>query len=231
MLKQTILIVDDEPSISQTLEYALQLDSFNTLSCEFGKQALDILQKQSIDFIVLDVGLPDINGFELCKKIRQFSNIPILFLTARNDEFDRILGLEIGADDYVCKPFSPREVSTRIKVILKRLQSNLPTVQTTPRLKSNLQIDLSKASVIYYDQVLALTKFEYQLLTLMHQRPDQVFSRTQLMDAIWPNSASLERSVDTHIKSLRAKLKNNYAQSNTIKTHRGLGYSVNSKNN
>ena len=223
MQKQTVLIVDDEPSISQTLEYALQLEGFSTISCELGEQALEILQNQTIDFIVLDVGLPDINGFELCKKIRSLTQTPILFLTARNDEFDRILGLEIGADDYVCKPFSPREVSTRIKVILKRLQ---PAIEPPQNHSSKLEINLDKASAKYFGKTLDLTKYEYQILALMYQRPEQVFSRTQLMDAIWPNSASLERSVDTHIKSLRAKLNIIKDEEPLIKTHRGLGYSL-----
>ena len=226
MQKQTVLIVDDEPSISQTLAYALQLEGFNTAFCELGEQALEILQNQTIDFIVLDVGLPDINGFELCKKIRSFTQTPILFLTARNDEFDRILGLEIGADDYVCKPFSPREVSTRIKVILKRLNT---TKQETPTQNKLLELDSNKMSAMFYSTPLSLTKLEFQILDVLFKRQEQVYSRAQLMDIIWPNCASLERSVDTHIKSLRTKLKAINADHDIIKTHRGIGYSLSLK--
>jgi len=174
---------------------------------------------------VLDVGLPDINGFELCKKVRQFSNIPILFLTARNDEFDRILGLEIGADDYVCKPFSPREVSTRIKVILKRL--NTTSEVTKPIVKNNdLALDSNTMSATFYSKPLNLTKLEFQILAVLFKRPQQVFSRAQLMDIIRPNADSLERSVDTHIKCLRTKLKSINLDDEIIKTHRGIGYSL-----
>ncbi|BCE03338.1 two-component system response regulator CreB [Marinicellulosiphila megalodicopiae] len=225
-MQPTILIVDDEPSISQTLVYALQLEGFNSVTCELGGQALEILKNQSIDFIVLDVGLPDINGFELCKTIREFSTTPILFLTARNDEFDRILGLEIGADDYVCKPFSPREVSTRIKVILKRLNTTSKKEPETTAHNALLELDSNTMSAMFYSKPLSLTKLEFQILAVLFKRPEQVYSRAQLMDIIWPNSASLERSVDTHIKSLRTKLKSINCDHDIIKTHRGIGYSL-----
>jgi two-component system, OmpR family, catabolic regulation response regulator CreB len=224
-----ILIVDDEPAISQTLEYALQLEGFEVQSCELGQQGLDIARTQNIDLIVLDVGLPDIQGFEVCKKLRQFSEVPVLFLTARNDEFDRILGLELGADDYVCKPFSPREVATRIKVILKRLQKPAPVINSAnlDNSTNQLSIDTQKAKVMFYGQGVDLTKYEFLLLSIMHNKSEQVFSREQLMQKIWPNDASLERSVDTHIKSLRVKLRSINSDVEVIKTHRGLGYSVN----
>lgn len=170
MQKQNILIVDDEPSIAETLEYALQGEGFEVTTCVLGGKAIAMLSDNEYRFalVVLDVGLPDINGFEVCKAIREFSEVPVLFLTARDQELDRIVGLEIGADDYVTKPFSPREVATRIKVILKRVQAIAPTPDPKTAVShtgnSCLTIDEQKARVHFIDVELKLTKYEYLLI-------------------------------------------------------------------
>jgi len=219
-----ILIVEDEPSIADNIVFALQLDGFSSRHCLLAADALDYVRQQQVDLAIIDVGLPDINGFELCRTIRTFSDIPIIFLTARADEVDRILGLELGADDYVTKPFSPRELSTRVKAILRRVK---PAADKTSPTTAPLWTDPDKAAVFYHQQKLELTRIEYLLLSQLIRYPEQVFSREQLMRAAWDNPEhSLERAVDTHIKSLRAKLKAVAPELNPIKTHRGLGYSL-----
>lgn len=226
MRKPTILIVDDEPAIADTMEFALITEGFDVLRCELGEQALNLVKcNPTIALVVLDVGLPDINGFEVCKNLREFSDTPVLFLTARNAELDRIVGLEIGADDYVVKPFSPREVATRVKVILKRLGASAPKQEK--KSEEVLFIDHEKAQVIFKNTELGLTRYEYLLLISLAEFPERVLSRTQLMDKVWPDcSGSMERSVDTHIKTLRAKLREVDPDCEVIKTHRGLGYSL-----
>jgi two-component system catabolic regulation response regulator CreB len=171
--------------------------------------------------VILDVGLPDMTGFDVCKQIRAISNVPILFLTARNHEIDRIVGLEIGADDYVTKPFSPREVVTRIKTILRRSEQ-IPTKQS-----SQFVVDEIANRILYCGQYLDLTRYEFLLLKTLVKQPQRVYSRNQLMDLVWANAEdTLERTVDAHVKTLRAKLRKIDAASNAIVTHRGMGYSL-----
>lgn len=198
-----------------------------------GSQAIAFVQQQTFDFIILDVGLPDINGFDVCKKIRQFNHTPLLFLTARDDEIDRIVGLEIGADDYCTKPFSSREIVSRIKAIWRRMdiQSQLQpaqsTIETQTIIAKTWQCIDESLQIHYQGSALQLTRYEYRLLKLLIDHPEQVFSRQQLMDHIWEHPEhSLERTVDTHIKSLRQKLKHISAEHDPITTHRGFGYSL-----
>ncbi len=215
-------MVEDEPSIADNIVFALQLDGFSSQHHLLAADALNALRQQPADLAIIDVGLPDFSGFDLCRQIRQFSDIPIIFLTARGDEVDRILGLELGADDYVTKPFSPRELSTRVKAILRRVGSN-----GNPAGRGALWHDPRRAGIYYHQQKLDLTRIEYLLLSLMIRHPEQVFSREQLMRAAWDHPEhSLERAVDTHIKALRAKLKAVIPEQSPIKTHRGLGYSL-----
>jgi two-component system catabolic regulation response regulator CreB len=186
-------------------------------------QVMPLLEKEAIDLIVLDIGLPDINGLELCKEIRQRCNLPIIFLTARATEIDRVVGLEIGADDYVVKPFSPRELTARVKAVLRRTRRPVverPTPQT-------FQVDESKRRISYRGRPLDLSRYEYNLLTLFIQRPGHVFSREQLMDMAWDEpEASMDRTVDAHIKNIRAKLKSIEPGMDPIVTHRGVGYAL-----
>lgn len=222
MSKSNILLVDDEPTIIEPLQYALETEGFQCQHCTLGQDAISLSINNSFDLVVLDIGLPDMSGFEVCKSIQKQNDIPVLFLTARGDEIDRIIGLEIGADDYVVKPFSPREVAARIKIILRRHTKTAPNA-----LPTTLQIDQSKAKAIYFNQELDLTRFELLILSYLYQSPEQVFSRSQIIEHIWPEkSGSMERSVDTHIKTLRAKLKQINPELEVIKTHRGLGYSL-----
>jgi two-component system catabolic regulation response regulator CreB len=167
-------------------------------------------------------------GFDVCKKIRETSQIPILFLTARNHEIDRIVGLEIGADDYVTKPFSPREIVARIHAILRRSQkSSNATPQNTIKHHGLFHVDEVANRIQYRNQYLELTRYEYLLLKTLIQQPQRVYSRDQLMDIVWANAENtLERTVDAHIKTLRAKLRLIDSANEAIVTHRGMGYSL-----
>ena len=215
-----ILLVEDEPAIADTLRYTLEQNGLQCLWASTISEAHSLLS-QSIDLCILDIGLPDGSGLDLCKEIRQQSDLPILFLTARQDEIDRIIGLEIGGDDYVGKPFSPREVCARVKAILRRKEGSVNSHAT----HSEFEIQDAAKKILFKNQSLDLTRQEYMLLHFLLQKPKQVFSRTQLMNAIWevPES-SMERTVDTHIKSLRKKI-NTITPNQCIKTHRGFGYS------
>jgi two-component system catabolic regulation response regulator CreB len=221
----TILLVEDESAIADSLVYTLKADGFQVDWRQLGQEAVQRVAESDIDLVILDVGLPDISGFEVCKQIRRFSEVPILFLTARSDEIDRVVGLEIGADDYVTKPFSLRELEARVRAILKRTQPEGHSVTSGDPWRH----DPASQSIFYQGQLLELTRYEYRLLTTMLAQPQRVFTRTQLMQAAWDApDHSLERVVDTHIKSLRAKLRAIDPDAELIKTHRGTGYSLQS---
>ncbi|KXU79406.1 beta-lactam response regulator transcription factor BlrA [Aeromonas enteropelogenes] len=221
MQKRLIWLVEDEASIADTLIYALQTDGFEVEWFMLGQQLLTRLAQAQPDFLILDVGLPDISGFELCKQVRARSDVPLMFLTARSEEIDRLIGLEIGADDYVAKPFSPREVCARVRVILRRSQP------TSPKQSAALTLDEERARIHFHGQPLMLTRYEYLLLKTLMQSPGRVYSRQQLMDLVWQDAEeSLDRTVDTHIKTIRAKLREQDPDANLILTHRGLGYSL-----
>jgi two-component system, OmpR family, catabolic regulation response regulator CreB len=223
-----ILIVEDEPSIADTLLFVLQGEGFSVTWKTLAGDALKLLQTTPIDLVIMDVGLPDITGFEACKQLRKFSNVPVIFLTARGDELDRVVGLEIGADDYVVKPFSPREVAARVKAILKRVMPALAFPQIEPQLesKSEFHIDQERLQIFYRNQLLQLTRVEFKLLQTLVEQPQRVFSRDQLLTAMGATAeAGYDRSIDTHIKTLRAKLRLIDADAEPIQTQRGFGYS------
>jgi len=213
-----ILIVEDEAAIADTLIFALQGEGFTTTWLTLGQAALEHQRQTPADLIILDIGLPDITGFETCKQLRRFSEVPVMFLSARDGEIDRVVGLEIGADDYVVKPFSPREVTARVRAILKRIgPSAAPAV---------FQVDLERMQISYHGQPLSLTRHEFRLLQSLLEQPKRVFSREQLLDAVGVAAdAGYERNIDSHIKSLRSKLRSVAADAEPIQTHRGLGYS------
>ncbi|WP_444923599.1 two-component system response regulator CreB [Microbulbifer sp. DLAB2-AF] len=220
-----ILIVEDEGAIADTLIYALQAEGFTTHWLALAGEALALLKSESFDLVILDVGLPDISGFEACKQLRRFSEVPVIFLTARNGEIDRVVGLEIGADDYVVKPFSPREVAARVKAILKRVAPRPERVKLSEA-KGPFRIDSASYQILFHEQLLPLTRHEYRLLETLLAQPGRVFSRAQLLDALGVAlEVGYERNVDSHIKGLRAKIREIAPDSKPIQTHRGLGYS------
>jgi len=221
-LERVILVVEDESGIADTVQYALETESFRTSWVNNGHDALKELAQKPINLVILDIGLPDINGFELLKSIRKQSDVPVIFLSARNEEIDRIVGLEIGADDYVSKPFSPRELVARVKAVLKRTGS----VPDKPP-ATGFELDKEKATIRFQGQALDLTRAEYSLLSTLLDQPGRVFERAQLIAQIWNhNHPSDERVIDTHIKEIRAKIRKIDTNADPIKTHRGIGYSL-----
>ncbi len=223
IMKARILIVDDEPAIVDTIQYALETDGFETVCLFSGESLMDVIAQQRIDLVVLDIGLPDISGLELCKEIRKTRDVPVIFLTARTDEIDRVVGLEIGADDYITKPFSPRELAARVKAVLRRTNNNYNKTSFTEAFRVNE----SKKQITYYGEALDLSRYEYEILKTFIRRPGHVFSRDHLMDIVWEQpDTSLDRTVDAHIKNIRAKLKAVKPELEAIVTHRGMGYSL-----
>ena len=224
-----ILIVEDEPAIADTLVYALKTEGFAPEWRTTGQEALAALAAGPFALVILDIGLPDLSGFEVCKQIRIRSAVPVLFLTARQAEVDRVVGLEIGGDDYVVKPFSPREVTARVKAILRRsvtIQCN-PLGYTSRGAPADFAVDEERCLIRFRGVALALTRNEYRLLKTLVARPGRVFSRDELMSAAWDDpGASFDRTVDAHIKMLRAKLLEVVPDADPIQTHRGLGYSL-----
>jgi two-component system catabolic regulation response regulator CreB len=221
-VKTSILIIEDEAPISDVLAYALKSEGYATQCCTLGSDGLEQLRRSVHALAILDVGLPDMNGFEVCREARKFTDTPILFLTARSDEVDRIVGLEIGADDYVTKPFSPREVVARVRVILRR-QSRAGGSENAIW----FEVDAESGRIRFCGATLDLTRYEFLLLKMLLDHSGRIYSRDVLMDAIWRDALDTsDRTVDTHIKTLRAKLKAVRNDLEPIVTHRGMGYSV-----
>lgn len=234
-----ILIVEDERSIADTVVHSVEREGYLAEWRMRGQEALDLLRQGEYALVVLDVGLPDISGFELCKSIRTFSQVPVIFLTARDDEIDRIVGLEIGADDYVTKPFSPRELGARIKTVLRRSAQAGATIfagqsvsaagetAACRLLGGKLKIDEEKMQALFLGQRLELTRYEFRLLALLAACPGRVYSREALMQQVWgDDSPSLDRTVDAHVKSLRGKFRELDDSAEPILTHRGSGYAL-----
>ena len=227
-----ILLVEDEPSIADNIVYALTTEGFEVVWCSTAAKALAAFAEEDFQLVVLDVGLPDMNGFDVCKKIRTGSCVPIIFVTARKDEIDRVVGLEIGADDYVVKPFSPRELSARVKAVLRRssqaaVAESEPTrnVSPSPAPVGQFSVDEERLEIRYQSCLLQLSRYEYRLLKVFLDRPGKVFSRDELMERVWDDPGSaLDRTVDAHIKTIRAKLHAISAKADPIRTYRGVGY-------
>jgi len=223
--RQTILIVEDEQSIAETITYALQTEGFAPVWKATGRDALAVLGVQTVALVVLDVGLPDMSGFDVCREMQKLGAPPVIFLTARSGEVDRIVGLELGADDYLAKPFSPRELTARVRAILRRANGKSVASPSSPA--GLWQHDEARCRILYRGQALDLTRNEYRLLAALLAAPGRVFSREQLMTAAWDDpGAALDRTVDAHVKLLRAKLRDAAPESDPIVTHRGLGYSL-----
>ena len=220
----TILIAEDETAIADTVLYALRSEGFAAEHVLLGSEVIPRVRAGGVDLVLLDVGLPDITGFEICRTLRTFSEVPVIFLTARDSEIDRVVGLELGADDYVVKPFSPRELAARVRARLRRRnQAETASWQA----HGTFEIDREGKRIRYRGHALDLTRYEYGLLDVLMQRPGAVLSRTQLMDRVWADALdSSDRTVDTHIKTLRAKLRITDENDDPIRTHRGLGYSL-----
>ena len=222
-MKHRILIVEDEPAISDNIQFVLESEGLETIRVATGLAAWPILDESRIDLIILDIGLPDINGLDLLKEIRRTRTTPIILLTARTAELDRVLGLEIGADDYVAKPFSPRELAARVKAVLRCCAPPA----TSKHSEEAFAVNTSKRAIAFFGSPLELSKYEYEILRRFIERKGHVFSREQLMNLVWEQpETSLDRTVDAHVKNIRAKLRAVRPDLEPIVTHRGSGYSL-----
>ena len=230
-MKPRILVVEDEPGIADTLQYALRTEGFEPHWCATGEDALAHARTAPPALVILDVGLPDASGFEVFRRLRETSDVPVVFLTARSDEIDRVVGLELGADDYMAKPFSPRELVARVRGVLRRsarsassatASSSSPTIASGP-----IVVDEGRMQVRYFGRALELSRYEYGLLRTLAARPGHVFTREALLDRVWgDDSASMDRTVDAHVKTLRAKMKAVVPGLEPIRTLRGSGYAL-----
>lgn len=228
MNKISVLVVEDEPAIAETIIYSLETEGFDVTHVGTGGEAIDVFRQKAPHFIVLDVGLPDITGFDVCREIRKTSQVPLLFLTAREGEIDRVVGLELGGDDYVVKPFSPRELTARIHAILRRTQSQTqsPVNESETIQVGRITLLPDRYQALLDDADLELSRYEFGMLKVFMLHPGRVYTRDQLMDLVWDEpEAALDRTVDAHIKTLRRKLHEIDSRFDPVKTHRGIGYS------
>lgn len=222
----SVLIIEDEPKIAQILVDFLAMDGFSASVINDGALAVDAIRTQQPDAVILDLMLPNKDGWSICTEVRQFSQVPILMLTARVDEVDRLIGLGIGADDYVCKPFSAREVVARIKVILRRAQPVMAVQDSQLRYK-HLELDEAKFTCTLSGEPLELTPVEFRLLATLIKRPGVVFSRDQLMDCGYVDDRVVSaRTIDSHMKNLRTKLNASVIDESLLHSVYGVGYKL-----
>jgi DNA-binding response OmpR family regulator len=219
----TVLVVDDEPIVREVVCSYLQREGYRTLEAADGERARQLVEHERPTLVVLDLMLPGIDGLELCRWIRGRSDLPVIMLTARGEEADRIVGLELGADDYVTKPFSPRELVARVRTVLRR---SAPSLARAERLVyDDLTIDATAREVTKGDTTLRLTAKEFDLLWFLARHPKQVFSRDQLMDRVWGYSAALDTgTVTVHVRRLREKIEDEPARPRFLQTVWGVGY-------
>ena len=222
----TILLVDDEDSVQKLLTYPLERDGFCVVQARDGEQALRMFGDQRIDLVVLDLMLPKVDGLEVCKRLRADSNVPIIMLTARGEELDKVLGLELGADDYITKPFSIREFRSRVRALLRRAGLPRERQREVETLESGeLRIDPARRTVELAGEPVQLTYVEFELLTTLATEPARVFTREMLLRALWGDSAYREpRTIDVHVRHLREKLERDPREPDYIFTVRGVGY-------
>jgi len=217
--------VDDEDAVQKLLTYPLEHEGFRVVQARDGEEALRRFEGQRVDLVVLDVMLPRLDGLEVCRRLRAHSTVPIIMLTARDDELDKVVGLELGADDYITKPFSIREFRSRVRALLRRaaLQSQ-PDGRDVIR-ADGIEIDLAKRTVEVRGQRVALTYVEFELLRTMAARPGRVFRREALLEALWGDYAYREpRTIDVHVRHLREKLEDDPREPELVQTVRGVGY-------
>ena len=222
-----ILVIEDEPKIAQLLVDYLQRDGFQVSVLSEGTHAVETIRERAPDFLILDLMLPGKDGLAICREVRQFSSLPIMILTAKIDEIDRLIGLELGADDYVCKPFSPREVVARVRTIQRRLQQQ-PAAATDNELSyRTIKLDLERYTCSVQGKRIELTPVEFKMLHGFMSQPGRVFSRDQLMDMCYPDERVVsDRTIDTHVKNLRKKLAQSVDEEELIHSIYGVGYKI-----
>ena len=223
---QRILLVDDEESIQTLLAYPLRKEGYEVVAAVDGQEALDRVREEGFDLIVLDVMLPGVDGFEVCRQVRARSSVPIIMLTAKTEEFDKVLGLELGADDYITKPFSVREFRSRVRAVLRRAEQTREEGDTgEPLRRADLEIDFDKRTVRMREEQVRLTYVEFEILAALARSPGRVFSRATLLEHVWGDSAYRDpRTIDVHIRHLREKLERESKEPEYLFTVRGVGY-------
>lgn len=228
MERKKVLVVEDEPSIADNITYALETEGFAPVRCGTGEEALRELSGGDVSLVILDLGLPDVGGFDLLREIRRTSRVPLIVVTARSEEVDRIVGLEIGADDYVVKPASPRELTARVRAVLRRSADvEGPAGRRVAAGAVPFEVDEDRVVIRYHGEPLDLSRYEFRLLRVLVRAPGRVYTREQLLAHISEEpEMSLERTIDTHVKTIRQKLKAVRPEEDPIVTHRGLGYSL-----
>ena len=221
-----ILLVDDEQSVQTLLAYPLRKEGYEVVSARNGQEALDRFRDEAFDLIVLDVMLPRVDGFEVCRQLRARSAVPIIMLTAKTEEFDKVLGLELGADDYITKPFSMREFRSRVKAVLRRVELLRGEERDEePLEEGELRLDFAKRTVEIRGEPVRLTYVEFEILAALARSPGRVFSRTMLLERLWGDSAYRDpRTIDVHIRHLREKLEREPREPEFLLTVRGVGY-------
>jgi DNA-binding response OmpR family regulator len=221
-----ILLVDDEESVQKLLSYPLRSDGYEVVAAANGQEALDRFEEGVFDLVVLDVMLPRVDGYDVCRRLRARSAVPIIMLTAKAEEFDKVLGLELGADDYITKPFSMREFRSRVKAVLRRAELVRGDDNgDEPLVQGDLAVDFSKRQVEVRGQLVRLTYVEFEILSTLSRAPGRVFSRTMLLERLWGDSAYRDpRTIDVHIRHLREKLERDPKQPEYLFTVRGVGY-------
>jgi DNA-binding response OmpR family regulator len=221
----TILLVDDEESVQKLLTYPLEREGFRVVQARNGEEALERFEADDVDLIVLDLMLPRVDGLEVCRRVRASSTVPIIMLTARDDEVDKVLGLELGADDYITKPFSIREFRSRVRALLRRAQLAPPDPRAETIESDGLVIDLARRSVDARGEPVQLTYVEFELLRTLAAHPGRVYSRAALLEALWGSSDFRDpRTIDVHIRHLREKIESDPREPEYIFTVRGVGY-------
>ena len=206
-MERTVVIVEDDPGIADLLDLYLRKSGFRALQAATGERGLDLIQQHRPALVLLDIGLPGIDGFEVCRRVRATSNVPVLFLTARDGEIDRILGLELGADDYVTKPFSPREIVARVKAILRRGQPDTRPQTDVLHIGDDFEVDITRREVRHHTDAVALATREFGLLAHLARNQGIVLTRQQLLDSVWgADFYGDDRTVDVHVRQLRRKL-------------------------
>jgi DNA-binding response OmpR family regulator len=220
------LLVDDELSVQKLLTYPLRKEGYDVIPALDGREALERLRDDDFDLVVLDVMLPRMDGFDVCRAIRSRSTVPIIMLTAKTEETDKVLGLELGADDYITKPFSVREFRSRVKAVLRRAALAQPEAQfEEPIDAGDLQVDFEKRTVVVRGEPARLTYVEFEILAALARAPGRVFSRTMLLERVWGDAAYRDpRTIDVHIRHLREKLEEEPKTPELILTVRGVGY-------
>jgi DNA-binding response OmpR family regulator len=222
-----ILLVDDEQSIQKLLAYPLRKEGYEVVSATTGQEALDRFREDRFDLVVLDVMLPQVDGFDVCRQLRAKSAVPIIMLTAKAEEFDKVLGLELGADDYITKPFSLREFRSRVRAVLRRaeLHRNGSDSGEEPLEEGDLRIDFAKRAVEVRGEPVRLTYVEFEILAALARSPGRVFSRTMLLERLWGDSSYRDpRTIDVHIRHLREKIERDPKEPEFLFTVRGVGY-------